>query len=321
MKRHILAFISGHIIDPWKILRYTWIIAVLIVVVVGVGLSWRFWGKLSSMEESPAQTIGALGIVIGGVVAILLGMWRSIEGAKQVRASEQALRNDRYQRSVELLASPVLAIRMGGIDALRRLAEEVPDQYHVQVMNQFCAFARHPTDPESDQTFAFGLPPGRLPPPWRDDVQAAITAIGIRRRKHLALEKAEDFLPDLSYADLRGIRLRGANMTGALLTGARLTGALLAETNFANAVFNHADLTGSCLTGSTLKAASFDDSDLSGVRFSLDGSGPAKELLREQLVNAAARRDSLPDFSGVIDPATKKKMEWPGRTYDPASAI
>ena len=298
-----------------------WIIAVLIVVVVGVGLSWRFWGKLSSMEESPAQTIGALGILIGGVVAILLGMWRSIEGAKQVRASEQALRNDRYQRAVELLASPVLAIRLGGIDALRRLAEEVPDQYHVQVMNQICAFARHPTDPESDQTFAFGLPPGRLPPPWRDDVQAAITAIGIRRRKHLALEKAEDFLPDLSYADLRGIRLRGANMTGALLIGATLTGALLAETNFANAVFNHADLSGSCLTGSTLSAASFDDADLSDARFNLDGLGPAKGLLPEQLFDAETRRDSKPDLRGVIDPATNKTMEWPGRTYDPAPAI
>ena len=44
-----------------------------------------------------------------------------------------------------MLGSEVLSVRLGGIYALQRLAEEWPDQYHIQIMRLFCAFVRLPT--------------------------------------------------------------------------------------------------------------------------------------------------------------------------------
>ena len=51
-----------------------------------------------------------------------------------------------------MLGSEVLSVRLGGIYALQRLAEEEPKQYHVQIMRLFCAFVRNPTKDEDAGT-------------------------------------------------------------------------------------------------------------------------------------------------------------------------
>ena len=50
--------------------------------------------------------------------------------------------NERYQQGAEMLGSDVLAVRLGGIYALQRLAGEHPQQSHIQIMQAFCAFIR-----------------------------------------------------------------------------------------------------------------------------------------------------------------------------------
>ena len=61
-----------------------------------------------------------------------------------VDTAQEGLLNERYQKGAEMLGSPVLAVRMGGIYALQQLAQDHPDTYHLQVMNLFCAFVRRP---------------------------------------------------------------------------------------------------------------------------------------------------------------------------------
>ena len=51
-----------------------------------------------------------------------------------------------------MLGNDVLSVRLGGIYALLRLAEDNPEQYHVQIMDLLCGSVRHPkVDGELDK--------------------------------------------------------------------------------------------------------------------------------------------------------------------------
>ena len=95
----------------------------------------------------------------------------------QSKNAERSLLNERYQRAADMLGSDVLAVRLGGIYALRRLASEYPYQYHVPVMELFCAYAVYPTDAGNIVVRLFGRQTvNRL----RRDVQSVMEAIGSR---------------------------------------------------------------------------------------------------------------------------------------------
>ena len=84
-----------------------------------------------------------------------------------------------------MLGSEILVVRMGGISDLRRLAEEHTERYHIQVMDQFCHFVRNPIrGREGIVTEYTGSEPiHRL----REDVQAAVEAIGYRREEGIRI--------------------------------------------------------------------------------------------------------------------------------------
>ena len=98
--------------------------------------------------------------------ALPLAIWRGLVADRQASASQQqaseaqrqaetaqgVLLNERYQTGAEMLGNETLSVRLGGIYALQRLAEEYPHQYHLQVMRLFCAFVRNPTADEDYET-------------------------------------------------------------------------------------------------------------------------------------------------------------------------
>ena len=126
------------------------------VVVTAVDPGWVSGG------ESGSTTIRNLSIVLAGLVALPLAVWRGVVANRQARAareqaaaaqrqaetSQEDLRNKRYQDSAGMLGSETLAVRLAGIYALQRLAEEHPEQYHIEIMKLLCAFVRHPAEDE-----------------------------------------------------------------------------------------------------------------------------------------------------------------------------
>ena len=85
-----------------------------------------------------------MSFVIGGIVALFFALWRGRLAERQASTGQQGLLNERYQKGAEMLGSGVLSVRMGGIYALQRLAEEHPKEYAIQILGLFCAFVRHP---------------------------------------------------------------------------------------------------------------------------------------------------------------------------------
>ena len=285
-------------------------LAIILLVTTAV-LSGVFWDWLSD-DESGSTTVRNVGLVAGGVLAILLAAWRSI-------VAEQSLLNERYQKGAEMLGNGVLSVRLGGIYALQRLAEENPEQYHVQIMRLLCAFARNPTPSREDE--------GRqdvqeeslssIPSP-RDDVQAVMGAIRARHEKHVSLERKGGFRLDLRGADLSHVKLSDAdlrrdfmetNLSQAFLDGAKLSGAILFDTNLSRARLMEADLSGAAFIGVILK-----DTDLSGAKFSRRGQNPVRALKQSQLDEARADEGNPPDLDGVVDVLTGQPLVWRGKT-------
>ena len=219
----------------------------VLVLISGVALPVAFWGWLSD-GESGSTTIRNVGLVIGGIIAIVLAVWRGI-------VAEQSLLDERYQKSAEMLGSDLLSARLGGTYALQRLAEDHPERYHLQITRLFCAFVRHPTAEESPtgsergsgtaSEVVQGQADYALEPP--EDVQAVMTAIGSRGERGIRLEREKRYRLDFRHADLRGARLQGANLSCADFTRAMLSGADLWGANLSGAKLMFADL--SCPPG------------------------------------------------------------------------
>ena len=181
-------------------------------------------------------------------------------------------------RKVQLGGS-VLTVRLGGIYAIRRLAEEHPEESHIQIMRLLCACVRHPT--------GLGHVRGS---PVAMDVQEAMNAIGYRSQAGRQIEKGGGYKLDLSAANLVEVRLEEADLSEAMLDGADLGGASLAGVDLTNtsldgavfssansevsiygAIFDRADLTDANLSrvhlvDVDLRGAILERADLSGAR-------------------------------------------------------
>ena len=263
--------------------------------------------------ESGSTTIRNLGLVLAGLIALPLAIWRSIVAQRQAETAERGLLNERYQKSVEMLGSEVLAVRLGGIYALQRLAWEHPEQYHIQVMQVLCAFLRHPTKDEKVDTREVKAGEALKA---RQDVDAVMLAINSRRERQLVIERSAEFALDLRGADLRDVYI-SANLSGAFLWEADLSGAYVQRSNLSRSFLNEANLFRTELSHSNLSGARLLGTNLSGALLcgnDLDPfSLPVFGLTQTQLDDASADPDNPPKLDGVLDAETGEPLVWRGK--------
>ena len=270
---------------------WLWITAIATVLAVGFLLTLCFWGQLRDGEDSLSTIVSNVGIVIGGVVAILLAMWRSRVAERQSIAAQhqaeiiqsqvaiaqdqiniaqrqadtaqQGLLNERYQKGAEMLGSNALTLRLGGIFALQRLAEEHPEQYHVQITRLFCAFVRPAEIPSEPPDMI----PEPNPVPPTADIQAIMDAIGAREEHRQMLEDQEKYRLWLSLVKLSAASLGRANLSSAQMDWAWLDRADLRETNLSGATVDNSALDYAWLGGAKLVGTSFRSAGLQGASF------------------------------------------------------
>ena len=168
-----------------------------------------------------------------------------------------------------MLGSDVLAVRMGGIYALQRLAEEHPEQYHIQIMQLFCAFVRNPTAVSGREASLPNHETGEVAQTHRnsggvrlrEDVKAVMEAIATRSKKGIELERDAEFWLDLRGAKLGGLDLM--NFKEVNLSGANLSRADLSRVNIrprTDMSWIHAvivNLSGACLDNVNLSVTQF----------------------------------------------------------------
>ena len=267
--------------------------------------------------ESWSTIIRNFGLVIAAGIALWFAKQRIVVSDRQAETAQRGLLNERYQKGAEMLGSEVLAVRLGGIYALARLASEHPGDYHMQIMRLLCAFVRHPTGElgEAPLTAAAGLNSGQgkandedgEDPPLRarEDIQAVMTAVRERSEAQIKTEEGEKYWLDLSGANLERVYLLSTNpksarangilagnLSGAIMIGAKLTFANLTGVNLAGAILAGAALDGAALKGANLAGVNLTDANL--VAANLDsGTLKGANLAFAKLIGANLRGANL----------------------------
>ena len=203
------------------------VVFALLITITAVILSFSEFG------DQKSEIIRNYSLIIIATWGVALGLWRSQIANDQARTSESGLRNERYQKGADMLGSNTLSVRVAGIYALERLAQDHPDEFHIQIMRLLSIFVRHP-GPDFDAPVdgyggGGGFPKGATP---RDgpDINAVADVIRRRSPEQIRIERKQCFNLDFSGASFHGADLRGADFTGAnfedaVLSFSRLAGA------------------------------------------------------------------------------------------------
>ena len=266
-----------------SIIRWRWsggavITVVLAIVVVGMVITIKYWDWLSDGEDSPGPTVRTASLIIGGAVAAVLTLWRSILSERQwqvsqeqvevaqgqARIAQESLLNQRYERATEMLSSQVPVVRLGGVYALSNLAKDYPEQYHLSVVELLCAFLRNPTEFQNDTAIRLVNDNPNIRPIVREDVQAAFRAVAHRSRDGIEIERKRGYRLDLAKTDLRGMDAGGGgDLSRASLQESDLRHAIFSEMNLSRASLLAAKLDHCYLSRSNLHKADLNIANMS----------------------------------------------------------
>ena len=215
----------------------------------------EFLEQRNQVRNARFQFITTLAAIWGGIAAFVSIYYTgkraesfeksAIAAQKTVQLTEQGQITERFTKAIEELGNEKLEIRIGGIYALERIANDSKRDSWT-IMEVLTAFIREkaPLKQEEEGENA------QLPK-MATDIQAALTVIGRRNWKD-----PENRSLDLSNTDLRGANLIKANLKGANLIKANLKGANL----------NGANLQGANLYLAKLQQTKLDEANLQGAR-------------------------------------------------------
>ena len=224
----------------------------LLVLLVGGTATWWWWDFLhsSSPGTTASTTLRNMGLLVGGGLAAVFAIWRgwvaeqqSITARRQADIANQILLNERYQRGAEMIGSPALSVRMAGIYALQRLAEESPKQHEDQIVRLLCSFVRNHT--ENDEEFRERFKRvSRTDKATPEDVQAALAAIRDRCQIEKIQKRPLAFRVDLGGASIVGCDLTDMDLSYAILDQARLNSCNLSGSILSDAELSQTDFSG-----------------------------------------------------------------------------
>ncbi len=210
-------------------------------------------------------------IVYVTAAALLLGFYLTLDVLRRTHEAEIA---DRLPLAVSQLASESLAIRLGGVYALERIAVVSEKDYGI-VVEILTTFVRERSAWKNTGTPVADQPLSKRAP----DIQATLIVLGRRVRTYqdgeaerLNLARSDLRRANLGGANLAGAILSGAHLEGANLSGARLQGAILRGTHLEQAGLQSADLREAFLgearlDGASLKGAKLEEAYLIGAHF------------------------------------------------------
>lgn len=226
----------------------------------------------SSYTNMQAAIAAAGVITVGGGAAVALRRQYALEQQRLLDERRAQLEidanwTDRYRASVEQLGSEQLPVRLGGIHALRRLADEclTPEPARIEDATMVCevlaAFIRH-----RNQVNPLRLPPHKGFLNFKSDPRKTVSIDLVSALVVLGRITAKQPV----FTEALGIDLQNTNrpaqpLAGAYLAGANLRGANLERANLEGADLRDAHLQNANLVGANLTGANQDGMDLGGT--------------------------------------------------------
>jgi len=214
-----------------------------------------------------------LATILGGFI-LLFGIFGSFQSLQLTRYAQESSRlaregqiAERFAKAIEQLGAveatgaKKMVVRVGGIYALERIADE-SERDHWPIMEVLCTYVRNVApikrQPSSQR------PNSSVDEHPEADVQAILTVLGRRDSKY---ERLGQYL-NLSDTNVTGAYLSGAHLRRAYLSGANLGRADLSGADLSGAYLSDADLSGASLVGATLSGAYFGGANLRGADLS-----------------------------------------------------
>ena len=264
----------------WQILKHLaksltfWVgVSVVAIVSLGVSLSVVNWNWLQGGTDHAgnAEAVRTVALIVGGIVTIVLALWRSVLAERQAaaaqRQSETGLRtylNERYRHAASMLGDSELMVRVGGVVALERLAEDHPAEFGHEAFKLLLEFVRAPPAVQQPQPTIWDGWLALERPAARQDVQKAIKVIAKLQR--IPFMRDAMGLLDLRGAQLCGVELWGLRLNRAQLENANLMYAYLEGMDLTNAQLQWANCRQARFARADLSGAEMSDADFSGVR-------------------------------------------------------
>lgn len=186
--------------------------------------------------------------VVGGIVVLFgaYATWRQVRVSQDgLRATREGYVTDRFSRAVDQLGSEKLDVRIGGLHALWRIAEQSDRDREAIISIQAAYLRTHlswpPAGPESLAADASVNDVAPLET-RAADAQVALTALGV------LCERREQSWVNLSVTDLRradcdGLWFPEVNFDRACMEAAGLYHANLTQASLVSVNLRHADLT------------------------------------------------------------------------------
>lgn len=109
-------------------------LALAVLSTATIALSYQYWTELKG-DDSAGAAIRNIGLVCGGLIAIVLTFWRSAIAQRQVEVAEQDSLDGQFQKAAEMLGHEDLFVRLGGVTTLYFLGCNHLNRYG----NQVCA--------------------------------------------------------------------------------------------------------------------------------------------------------------------------------------
>ena len=250
------------------VLRSGWLVAAAWAgAVIGIGgfITYECWDWLIG-DANRSAVVRNVVLVLASLIGLPVALWRSWIAQRQAATAEGGLLNERYQKAAEMLGHEHLSVRLGGVYALARMAEEHPVGYHLQIAELFCAYVRHPppvagkAPRNRKRAPRVGMGPLDYPQ-HRTDIAAIMKAMGTRSARRVVLEKRASTTLSFSGADLRGLGMRDLNFAHADFSNADLS-----FTDLRGADFSHCTCWGIILTRAMLGKTDFAGANLSNAR-------------------------------------------------------
>ncbi|TQL18249.1 uncharacterized protein YjbI with pentapeptide repeats [Streptomyces sp. SLBN-134] len=215
--------------------------------------------------------------VVGGLVVLFgaYATWRQLRVSQDgLRATQEGYVTDRFSRAVDQLGSDKLDVRIGGLHALWRIAEQSARDREAIISIQAAYLRTHlawpPAGPESP---AADVPINDIAPleTRAADAQVALTALGV-----LCRDREQSWVnlssTDLRRADCDGLWFPEVNFDRACMEAASLYHANLTQASLVSVNLRHADLTTAVLCRARcvladLRAAKLVETDLRDADF------------------------------------------------------
>ena len=268
----------------------------ILVLLFGDFFSWEYWNVGDKTTATRSEVLRNVGLLIVGIVGLGFGVWRSYTAYQQTEAAKKqadvALKQagiaerghftERFTKAIEQLGSESNPIRLGGIYALWRLAQDDPENNVVAVMDIFCAYVRNlPYQSSASETQA------------DEEVSIEIISPDVQTILNLLLDsnalygtiipdnymynfsganfgKADFFSADFEDAylfrtNLSRAKMMSANFHDTYIYEANLSNSDLSDAILLNADLVKADLSGADLSRADLSQADLSEADLSGA--------------------------------------------------------